>query len=55
MTSGTPDGPAATEGLATDCGVFQPTLKELGVPSLADIDPTFMGKLDEVAKNGIPQ
>jgi hypothetical protein len=54
-TNGASDGPAALEGDIAGCGYFSPTLKELGVPSLADIDPELKAALDEVATNGIPK
>lgn len=52
-TNGTQDG-QVSDGNVADCGVFQATLAELGVPALKDIDPEMMAKLDEVAKNGAP-
>lgn len=54
MTGGMP-GQEFTDGTPSLCGVFEKTLTELGVPSLADVDPMMMAKLDDVAKNGIPQ
>lgn len=52
--SGTPGTPAE-EGAATACGYFQPSLKDLGVPSLADVDPALKAALDDVATNGVPK
>ena len=52
-TNGVPDGPASVEGAAADCGAFQKTLTELGVPALSGIDPALMATLDDVAKNGV--
>jgi hypothetical protein len=52
-TNGTQDG-QVSDGDVASCGIFQGTLAELGVPSLADIDPAVMAKLDEVATNGAP-
>lgn len=52
-TNGMPDGSPATEGEIAGCGYFQPTLKELGVPSLSDVDPALKAALDEVATNGV--
>jgi len=49
-SSGTP----TTEGDAAACGLFQTPLKDLGIPSLTDVDPALMAALDEVGKNGIP-
>ena len=43
-----------TDGEAASCGLFQPTLKELGVPALTDVDPALMAALDDVATNGMP-
>lgn len=54
-TNGTPDGAPASEGAAADCGYFQSSLKDLGVPSLADVDPALKKALDDVATNGIPK
>jgi hypothetical protein len=54
-TNGTPDGMPATEGEIAGCGWFQPTLKELGVPSLDAVDPALKAALDDVATNGIPK
>jgi hypothetical protein len=52
-TNGTAETPV-TEGVAADCGVFEKSLAELGVPSLANVPADLMAKLDEVAKNGVP-
>jgi hypothetical protein len=54
-TNGTPDGPGATEGDIASCGYFQGTLADLGVPSLAGVDPALKAALDNVATNGIPK
>jgi hypothetical protein len=54
-TNGMPDGAPAVEGDALSCGYFQKTLKDLGVPSLADVDPKLKTDLDNVATNGIPK
>ncbi len=54
-TNGTPDGAPAIEGDVAECGYFQKSLKELGVPSLADVDPALKASLDDVATNGIPK
>lgn len=54
-TNGTSDGAPATEGDVASCGYFQSSLKELGVPSLADVDPALKASLDDVATNGIPK
>ena len=54
-TNGTSDGPPAIEGDALSCGYFQKSLKDLGVPSLADVDPKLKADLDNVATNGIPK
>jgi hypothetical protein len=53
-TNGVPDGAPVTDGEAASCGLFQPTLKELGVPALTDVDPALMAALDDVATNGMP-
>ena len=50
-TTGTP----AEEGAVAACGYFQSSLKDLGVPSLADVDPNLKAALDDVATNGIPK
>jgi hypothetical protein len=50
-TAGTP----AEEGAVASCGYFQSSLKDLGVPSLADVDPNLKAALDDVATNGIPK
>jgi hypothetical protein len=52
-TDGVQDG-QVSEGDVASCGIFQKSLGELGVPSLADVDPDMMAKLDEVATNGAP-
>lgn len=54
-TNGMPDGPGATEGDIASCGYFQPSLADLGVPSLAGVDPALKAALDNVATNGIPK
>jgi hypothetical protein len=54
-TNSVPDGPPVTDGVATDCGLFQGTLADLGVPALSDVDPALRAALDEVATNGVPQ
>jgi hypothetical protein len=41
--------------MAADCGVFNKTLADLGVPSLSDVDPALKAALDEVATNGVPK
>jgi hypothetical protein len=41
--------------MSAACGVFEKTLADLGVPSLSDVDPTMMAKLNEVATNGVPK
>ena len=53
-TDGTAEAPV-TEGMSAACGVFEKTLADLGVPSLSDVDPTMMAKLNEVATNGVPK
>ena len=52
-TDGTSETPV-TEGVSADCGVFQKTLAELGVPSLSNVDPALMTALTDVATNGVP-
>jgi hypothetical protein len=52
-TNGQQDG-QVSDGDAASCGIFQKTLAELGVPSLADVDSAMMAKLEEVATNGAP-
>jgi hypothetical protein len=52
-TGGTSETPV-TEGVSADCGVFQKTLAELGVPSLSNVDPALMTALTDVATNGVP-
>jgi len=52
-TNGMQDG-SISDGDPASCGAFKATLDELGVPSLADVDPALKAKLDEVAKNGVP-
>lgn len=41
-------------GAAEDCALFQPTLSELGVPSLDDVDPELRNALQQVAETGVP-
>lgn len=53
-TDGTPGAPAS-EGAVADCGIFEKSLTELGVPSLADVDADLKAKLAEVAQNGAPK
>lgn len=53
-TDGTAETPI-TEGMSADCGVFEKTLAELGVPSLSDVDKELMTALDDVATNGVPK
>jgi hypothetical protein len=43
-----------TEGTVEGCALFQPTLDELNIPSLQDIDPSLLSALDQVASTGIP-
>lgn len=43
-----------TEGAIDGCDLFQPTLDELHIPSLQDLDPALMAALDDVAQNGVP-
>lgn len=52
-TNGAPGTPVE-DGMASSCGAFEKSLTELGVPSLADMDPKLLADLDEVAKNGVP-
>jgi hypothetical protein len=54
-TNGTSDGAPAMEGEVASCGYFQKSLKDLGVPSLADVDAELKAALDDVATNGIPK
>lgn len=54
-TNGASDGPPAVEGDIAACGYFQKSLTELGVPSLADVDPALKAALDDVATNGVPK
>jgi hypothetical protein len=54
-TNGAADGPPAIEGDVASCGYFQKNLKDLGVPSLSDVDAELKAALDEVATNGIPK
>lgn len=51
-TDGNPQ--TATDGDPANCGLFQASLTELGVPALADVDPTLKAALDYVAENGVP-
>jgi hypothetical protein len=44
----------ASEGELANCGAFDPSLDQLGVPRLEDIDPELLGALDQVATNGLP-
>lgn len=50
------DEPAETVelGAAEDCGLFQLSLSELGVPSLDDVDPDLRAALQQVAETGAP-
>lgn len=54
-TNGTSDGAPALEGELASCGYFEKSLKDLGVPSLADVDAELKAALDDVATNGIPK
>lgn len=42
-----------TEGTVEACALFQPTLDELNIPSLQDIDPALLAALDQAATNGV--
>lgn len=39
-------------GDVSACGLFQPSLTDMGIPSLADIDPSLLAVLDHVATHG---
>ena len=52
-TDGVADAPVE-DGLVSDCGLFEKSLSDLGVPSLASVDPALMMALGDVAKNGVP-
>lgn len=41
-------------GAPEDCGAFNSSLDDLGVPRLEDVDAELIAALDEVATNGIP-
>lgn len=44
----------ASEGQASDCGLFDATLDDLDIPSLDDVDPALLAIMDQVATTGVP-
>ncbi|MEM9490676.1 MAG: hypothetical protein AAGC55_16130, partial [Myxococcota bacterium] len=52
MTDGTEDA-SIEDGDAGNCGMFQTSLSELGIPTLQDIDQGLYSAMSELAETGV--